>query len=47
MMYHSIASRLDEDGKLKLDAILGDPAALAETEKRRGESVVSAGFEVA
>lgn len=46
MFYHAIASRLDEDGRLKLDALLGDPAALAELNKQRGESVVAAGFEV-
>jgi hypothetical protein len=46
MMYHAIASKLDEDGRLKLDAILGDPDAVAEVARDRVASVAGAGFEV-
>lgn len=46
MFYHAIASKLDEDGKLRLDALLGDPDARAELDKQRGQVVAAAGFEV-
>ena len=29
MIYHHLASRLTDKGKLKLDALLGDPVAVA------------------
>lgn len=46
MFYHAIASKLDEEGRLKLDAILGDVDARAELDKQRTETVAAAGFEV-
>jgi hypothetical protein len=46
MMYHHIASRLTDDGRVHLDALLGDPAAQAELDKGRRDTVSTAGFEV-
>jgi hypothetical protein len=46
MMYHHIASRLTDEGRVQLDAMLGDPAAMAEVAKNRRESASAAEFEV-
>jgi hypothetical protein len=46
MMYHSIARRLDADGIVKLDALLGDPDAEAEVQESRRNAAATAGFEV-
>lgn len=46
MMYHHVASRLSDDGRVRLDALLGDADAQAELDKNRSESVTAAGFEV-
>lgn len=46
MIYHWIAARVGEEGKLKLDAILGDKNAQSELDKQRIETVAESGFEV-
>lgn len=44
--YGLIASRLDDDGRLELDAALGDEQAAAERTSRRRETAVDLGVEV-
>lgn len=46
MIYHRITDNLDEDAKLKVDALLGDARAQAQLDERRRESVTEFGFEV-
>lgn len=44
--YGLIASRLDEDGRLELDAALGDRQAAAERATKRREVAVGLGVEI-
>lgn len=46
MIYQRIMRHLDEDGRLKVDAILGDEEAGAEMQRRRREAIVAAGIEI-
>lgn len=46
MMYHHVASRLTDEGRIQLDALLGDPDAQTQLDERRRESATSADFEV-
>lgn len=46
MMYHAIASKLTEEGRVELDALLGDPVAEGKLDEQRVEMAVDAGFEV-
>lgn len=43
VIYTTIVSRLDETGRLKIDALLGDTDAQAELDERRRAAVVAAG----
>lgn len=45
--YDMLTRGLGEEARLKVDAILGDSAAQAELDRRRGVAVEVAGFEVA
>lgn len=46
MIYNMLVDGLDEDGRLTVDATLGDQTASAEIERRRMVAAQSAGFEV-
>lgn len=46
MIYRYLWVRLDDDGRLKLDAILGDAGAQAEIDKNRHQAATTGGFEV-
>lgn len=46
MIYRTIVAGLDEDDVLRVDAILGDPAARAEVDRQRSRAALDAGFEV-
>lgn len=43
MIYHLIAERLTDEGRLKLDAALGDADAQRELDERRRKAVLTAG----
>jgi len=45
-VYGRLVAPLDEDRRLEVDAILGDPAAKAESQRRRQDMVASMGVEV-
>lgn len=45
-MYHDLVVRVGPDGRDKLDAALGDPAAQARLDAERAQDVDAAGFEV-
>lgn len=47
MIYQRIVRNLDEDGRLKIDAILGDETAAAELQRRRRDALVGAGVDIA
>lgn len=46
MIYRYLWVRLDDEGRLKLDAVLGDERAQAEIDKTRRQSAAAGGFEV-
>lgn len=45
-IYSQVVKPLDEDARLEVDALLGDPAAAAERDRRRRAAVQAAGIEV-
>jgi hypothetical protein len=46
MMYHSIASKLTEDRRVELDALLGDLDAVESLRERNVENMQAAGWKV-
>ena len=46
MFYATVIAGTDDDGRLKIDALLGDPRAEAELERRRRASVAAMDVEV-
>lgn len=47
MMYHSIASKLTAEGRVELDALLGDQAAVDTLRRQNLDNMRAAGWVVA
>ncbi len=46
-IYSRLVAPLDDDARLEVDAVLGDPAAVAERDRRRRDTVLAVGVELA
>jgi hypothetical protein len=46
MIYQRIIRNLDDDRRLEIDAILGDPEAEAERQRRRRDAIATADIEI-
>jgi hypothetical protein len=46
LIYDVLTRNLTEDSRLRVDDLLGDPAAAGKIDRRREQSAVASGFEV-